>query len=103
MYTYHIHWKGWLKKKDEIYIQENYHLGLNSQDWEELYEVVCSSIDAAQIGISGKDFFRAIKKAHKEALVLVKKQWEITKKKRLREAKCEAQELAEAELEEGEI
>ncbi|KAJ3780041.1 hypothetical protein GGU10DRAFT_337499 [Lentinula aff. detonsa] len=144
-------------------------LGFNSQNWEVLYEVVCSSIDAAQIGISGKDFFKAIKKARKELCkdflgrvvtscpcnkksycaactvamlkedykheqfrcpccrqdpayfiaidwifinkpdeqkrcrALSKKQREITKKKRLREAKREAQELAEDELEEGEL
>ncbi|KAJ3745190.1 hypothetical protein DFH05DRAFT_1524866 [Lentinula detonsa] len=157
-------------------------LGFNSQKWEILYEVICSSIDAAQIGISGKDLFKAIKKARKEEnsddwiysdfcvlcndflgrvvtsclcnkksycaacavamlkenykneqfrcpccrqdpayfiaidwifinnadeqkrrRALSKKQREITKKKRLREAKCQAQELAENELEEGEI
>ncbi|KAJ3781149.1 hypothetical protein GGU10DRAFT_336599 [Lentinula aff. detonsa] len=144
-------------------------LGFNSQKWEILYEVICSSIDEAQIGISGKDLFKAIKKARKELCndflgrvvtsclcnkksycaacavamlkenykneqfrcpccrqdpayfiaidwifinnpdeqkrrrALSKKQREITKKKRLREAKCQAQELAKDQLEEGEL
>ncbi|KAJ3992763.1 hypothetical protein F5050DRAFT_1715036 [Lentinula boryana] len=140
-------------------------LGFNSQKWEELYEVVCSSIDVAQIGISGKDFFKAIKKARREensdnwvysdfcvlckdflgrvvtscpcnkksycaacTVAMLKEDYkheqfrfeqtdrdgavksllppgpsEITKKKRLREAKREAQELAEDQLEEGEL